>query len=311
MTQTCAQHPDVAALYVCDGCEKTLCGDCISEGHALLFCRLCGERAMPLHAEQPATVKELTRRRVISRPYSLTEALSYPFRGSGLMLYVATVLASGVVWVLTFFGGCYALILSLLFSGLIVGLQFKIVRSTAEGENELPDWPDFTDVGTLVRDLLTSIVINLPVFVVILAGFAAIGADVLAMMGIVSGFEPRLDFWIAFAAFLWLAVAFLVMGFGSVGNYRRLKVFEVHNHVRGFLVAGADAVKITNLVFGLGAATFLIQALLESIPYAGQAFSGIVGVYWTFMAPHLAGLLFRRHGNAMDKLYWPAGALGF
>jgi hypothetical protein len=309
MSQTCAQHPEVPALYVCDGCQKPLCGDCIEESHALLLCRLCGERAMPLHAEQPATVRDLQRRRKVTGPYTLADALAYPFRGSGLVLYVATLLVSGVLWALGFLGGCGALILQAILWGLIVGLQFKIVRSTAEGENELPDWPDFTEVGALLLDFFTWLGIHVFIGVSVAVFF---GLSVFRLLGSGSAIEPRLDFWIAFALCLWLGAAFMVMAFGAAGNYRRLKIFEIHNHVRGYLAAGADAVKITNLLFALGAVTFLMQSFLEgNVPYVGPALSSVIGVYWIFMVPHLAGLLFRRHSDTMEKLYWPAGGLGY
>lgn len=305
MAQSCVQHPGVPALYVCDGCRKTLCGDCIEESHALLLCRLCGERALPLHDEQPATVKDLQRRRKVTGPYRLTDAVAYPFRGSGLMLYIVTLLVSGVLWILSIFGTCAAMILYAILWGLIVGLQFKIVRSTAEGENELPDWPDFTDVGSLLLDFFTWVGIHAAIVISVGLFFGFSVVRLAAGSG--SPLEPRLDFWIAFALCLWLGAAFMVMAFGAAGNYRRLKIFEIHNHIRGYLAAGADAVKITNLLFALGVATVLVQSFLEgNIPYVGQALSSIVGTYWIFMVPHLAGLLFRRHGDTMERLYWPA-----
>jgi DNA-directed RNA polymerase subunit RPC12/RpoP len=46
--QSCATHPAAAAVYRCDGCGRLLCPDCVQEGHRLLFCRHCRERALPL-----------------------------------------------------------------------------------------------------------------------------------------------------------------------------------------------------------------------------------------------------------------------
>ncbi len=303
MAQTCVEHPDAAALYVCDGCQQPLCEECIEESYTLFLCRLCGERALPLHAEQPTSVRELKKRRALDVPYSLTESLAYPFRGSGVYMFIATLLASGMLWVITFAPGCLGLGLRAGFWGLIVGLQFRIVRSTAEGENELPDWPDYTDIGKMFWDILTWNIIHF-VIVVAVVWFIVSGA-------LEEGFKPRIDFSIAIAAVLWLSAAFMVMAYGAVGNYRRLKVFEVHNHVRGYLSAGADAVKITNLVFGLGILAFLLQSFLEGVPFVGAALSSIVGVYWLFMVPHLAGLLFRRHIDTMERLYWGSGGLGY
>src|SRR5215203_7528349 len=148
MAQACAQHPGVDAAFRCEGCEKLLCQDCIKKGHALLFCSACGERAMPLEAGQPATVREVTRRQAISKPYSFQEALFYPFRGVGLYMFLATLVSLGFVsFLLQYSGGCYSIVLAVGLWSLMIGLQFKIVRSTAEGENQLPDWPEYMDWG--------------------------------------------------------------------------------------------------------------------------------------------------------------------
>ncbi len=45
---SCARHDQVAAAYRCCECGKYLCEDCIEIGSHLLFCRLCGERAIEL-----------------------------------------------------------------------------------------------------------------------------------------------------------------------------------------------------------------------------------------------------------------------
>lgn len=54
--QICSTHPQERALFVCDGCGERLCWDCIKEGAHLIFCRLCGERAIPLDAPSESQV---------------------------------------------------------------------------------------------------------------------------------------------------------------------------------------------------------------------------------------------------------------
>ncbi len=300
MAQTCVQHPEVVAAYRCDGCDKLLCTECIEESHALFLCRFCGERAMPLFAGQATSVKDLKKQRVLTAPYSLKEALTYPLRGSGLAVYIATlvVLAFFFVLKLSPVAGCTVYLYSLGFMGMIIGLQFKIVRTTAEGENDLPNWPNFTDVWTLVQDILTWLVIHSFVYGAVI-WFAIEGVSRGAL-----AFEPRLEFWLAFALVLWLSTAFMVMAYGAVGNYRRLKVFEFHNHVKGFITGGADAIKITNIVYAGALAVFCVRFLLEAVPIVGQALSGMLWLYWVFLVPHLSGLLFRWHTEKMEEYYW-------
>jgi hypothetical protein len=300
MAETCVQHPDVPALYGCDGCGKRLCGDCIEESHALFLCRLCGERALPLQEDRPASVKELAKERKLTGPYSLKDALSYPFRGTGLSLFLAVLFCTMVIWVLRIliFTGLVAGLLNFVLWLMIVGLQFKIVRSTSDGDDELPDWPDFFDFGSLIQDVATWLVIY-GVVIVAVAYYAAAG-----LIGSYGNLEPRFDFWLGFAVVLWLGTAFAVMAYGAAGTYSRIRVLFVHRHVQGFLAAGADAVHVTNLAFGLGAAIFMIQPVLARVPLLGSALASVVGTYWVFLLPHLAGLVFRRHNKRMDQLYW-------
>src|SRR6187549_3606594 len=69
----CATHSQTVARFQCDGCGKLLCDACIEESHRLLLCRLCGERALPLAADAPATTVE---RKQLARPGA---ALSVPW----------------------------------------------------------------------------------------------------------------------------------------------------------------------------------------------------------------------------------------
>lgn len=301
MNETCMQHPGVPALYRCEGCGKRLCADCIEESHVLFLCRLCGERALPLHEDRPASVKELAKERKLTGPYSLKDALFYPFRGTGLSLFLATLFCMMVIWFLRalVFTGALAGLLNGILWLMIVGLQFKIVRSTSDGENELPDWPDFLDFGALLQDVATWLVI----YGVVIAAVVYYGVSGLISSG--GSFEPRYDFWLGFTAVLWLGTAFAVMAYGAAGSYTRIRVLFVHRHVQGFLVGGADSVHITNLAFGLGAAVFMIRPMLVQVPFLGSAMASFVGTYWLFILPHLAGLVFRRHSKRMDRLYLP------
>ncbi|MCP4658809.1 MAG: hypothetical protein GY856_25640 [bacterium] len=296
MPELCAQHPQVAAIYRCAGCSRHLCEQCIEESHALLLCRLCGEQALPLAGDHPATTKALRKERALTAPYSFREALLYPFRGTGLYLYLAALAFLTVLWFLRFLivFGLFIMIFNAVFWLLVVGLQFRIVRSTAEGDNELPDWPDFTQIGGLLLDLLTWTGIHLMLLGLLTVYF---------MVGL--ALEPNYLFSLGLAVCLWLGTALAVMAYGAAGNFTRLKVLSFHNHVRGFLAAGSDAVVATNMVFGVGAVTLVLRLILElTIPLLGGALSCAIEIYWLFTLPHLSGLVFRRHSETMERFYW-------
>lgn len=297
MSEVCVQHPGVAAAFRCDGCGKTLCGDCIRKGHALLFCGLCGERAMPLDAGKPATVREVRRHEAVTKPYSFMDALSYPFRGSGKLMFVAAVISMLFVQLLLSYGmGLWRYLFAAGFWSLMIGLQFSIVRTTAEGENELPEWPDYSDFSERLSDILTYLMIALLQF-----GPAATYVF-LGMEGLVTG-EAGLGFWAGFAVCAWLGAVLATMAYGAAGRFGRGSSLRLDLHVRGFLTGGADAVTAANLTFGLGVTFFLLRLALDSIPIAGAILSGVVGAYWFFTSAHLAGVLFRRHIFVLEKLY--------
>jgi len=295
----CRQHQAVAD-YRCDGCSELLCDECIEEGHALLFCRLCGERALPLAADQPASSRERRRRRAVSRPYGLVEALGYPFRGSGKYLYAATLLTTAFLFVFP------SWILRLIFAFLLAALQLKIVETTANGDDELPDWPDLMEFGERAWDMATWLVIYLLQILPALPFAYVIGRGLLdaATTGDAAALDPDLAFSLGTAATLWLGTALGVMAFGAAGAFGRLKVLSVHHHLRGFLLCRRDALVITNMIFGCGALVLVVRTLLETfMPLAGIPISGALGAYWLFVNAHLPGVLFRRHLFDLERLY--------
>ncbi len=137
----CNQHPDRGAGYHCESCGNYLCDDCVDSGHALLFCRVCGEQALPVTAGVshstttvasagiPSTasvagshVQARQRQKAVFGPYSFREALFYPFRGLGAFLYVGAILAMlFLAYVPMLFMG--RLVLTFLFWSMMVGLQ--------------------------------------------------------------------------------------------------------------------------------------------------------------------------------------------
>lgn len=300
--EVCTLHPDNAVRYVCDGCQAKLCDDCVDEGHALLFCKRCGERAMPVDGDAAgATVK--VRRQVQARdqPYLLRQAFLYPLRGNGIYLYAATLGTLLVLWLLKrlpFLIGLIGSLFSLFFWLVLAGLVLRIVRSTAAGDNELPDWPDINEFEERVKDLLTWLAVGL------LPALALM--PVLFSLGIEDIFAaPRFSFWLTVTGSLWIGSAFGVMAFGAAGVFSRRKVFSLHRHVQAFLATGSDAIVITNMVFGVGMIVVALRIFLAvMVPLLGGALSSTLGAYWLLVVPHLSGVLFRRHTPIMEAIYW-------
>ncbi len=293
----CFTHGDRAAAYRCEGCERALCDDCVEQGHALLFCRHCRERALPIAGGRAPSPAERRRRQAAERPYSLADALVYPWRGSAKLMFVATVISMVVVsWISRFGVGLTALGVGFAFWSLLVGLQFKIARQTAAGDDELPDWPDYLDWGERLPDLLAYL----------FAMFLQAGGVTLYLFNgrerILTG-TAGVGFWAGCPLLLWLGSALGNMAFGAAGVHGPGEVVRLDRHLRAFFAAGPDAVQTVNLTFGIGALVLVVRAALDGVPIVGAAVSGVLGAYWTFVSAHLIGVLFRRRGAVLDGVY--------
>jgi len=294
----CARHPESRAEYRCKGCRSFLCGECIEEGHRLLFCRICRELAVPLAADAPSTAPALARARRLQRPYATSDAFLYPFRGLGVYTLPALTLwlAAGI-----FLGGLTDFILRLLLALILPGFLFEIVRGSAEGEVELPDWPDasepFHRFAEIARWLLVVAVAVTPAWV--------------AMRATDCHLEPYL--WTHSRGFC-LAVLFGALAFGFLLGVFALGAAAVHDstwlalradlHLEAlFGPAGRDAVATSLLIAALLAGARLAGAVLAYLPVVGALVGALVTVYALFLGAHLVGRLFLRHAKTLDPLY--------
>jgi hypothetical protein len=300
--RVCATHPQAPARFECDGCRQLLCDQCIEESHRLLLCRLCGERALPLDADAPATVQERKQTAVPTHAqgrYGIGQALLYPFRGSGLMLFITSLLSAGVVTFLVRFGfGCFPYLLWFGWLSLLIGIQFKIVVSTTKWENELPDWPEYFSFGERVVEVLTWVVIALLNYGPLVAFVFAFGVQ-----GLLTS-EPSLAFWLGAAAALWLGTALSVMAWGAAAVHWRRSALRLDQHFKALFAAGGDGLKTINVTFVLFGAVIILRAVLgNEVPWVGAALAGTLGIYWAFVAPHLVGLLFRKQRTVLHEIY--------
>ena len=302
MEQTCATHPEKPAVYVCDGCRKLLCEDCMEEGHRLLFCRHCGEMAIPLATGAPTTSTELAKERKITAAYSLGDAMAYPFRGLGLYLFAGYVF---LLVLLDLFAavpglGCAASLFQLLILLILPGFLFRIVRTSAEGETELPDWPDYSELGERLGEwlafLLVMVMAALPTFVLLKLGGCE-AADLLF-----GGWG--LGCWALAALGIVLGVVLWVPGVGSVGTYASGWLgWRADLHVKALVNVFDDAAVTLALLAGLWIASLLLRVFLAFVPVMGVLSSVAVGTYALFVGAHLIGLLFRRNTKMLESIY--------
>jgi hypothetical protein len=292
---TCAVHAGVAAVYRCEGCERSLCPDCVQHSHALLLCKSCGERALPLSDEHGATVREAKVQAAVAKPYALREAFRYPFRGMGVYMFGATLISMAVANFVLFigWGGLAALLWVLM-----VALQFKIVDTSARGETELPDWPEYLAFGQQLLNLLTYGFLGFVQFAPLVAYFFLFGGFERVLSD-----EPSFVFWLGFAIFAWAGAAVWVVAFGAAGHYGLSQSVRLDLHLRALAGSKRDALLFANIVFPLGTGFFVLRSLLDQSPLLGAAIAGTLGAYWVFVSAHLAGLIVRRNLRKFDAIY--------
>lgn len=292
----CETHPETTAAFQCDACGKYLCGDCAEEGHRLFFCSLCGERALPLDEAAPTTTDEHRRVGKRDSAYTLQEALLYPFRGLGGYVYWSYV-ALLVIGTLPFLG-CIVFIFQIIIFFTLPGLLFSIVRTSAKGETELPDWPDWSDFGERFFEwfgaMLAFLVALLP----------AIAAVLLLRCGaeeFIAG-VPRCS--LALGGGLIVGAALWIPAFGAVAvTFSPWWALRIDLHARALLEVGADAWKTFVLLAALMAARLLASLILAPVPLLGSVVQIAIGAYTLFLGAHLIGLLFRRHADTLDSVY--------
>lgn len=297
---TCSVHAGVAAAYRCEGCERALCTQCVQSSHALLLCKSCGERALPLTEAHGATVREVQVQEAAGRPYALPEAFRYPFRGMGRYMFAATLVSMAFVNFLLLFGwGCLPLVVAALFGTLLIALQFKIADTSARGDTELPDWPEYLAVGHRLIDVLTYGFLFFVQFAPLIAYlFLSGGFDKVVST------EPSFPFWLGFVVFAWAGAGVWVVAFGAAGHYGRGSALRLDLHVRALMTAKRDALLFANIVFPLGVGFLLVRVLLGvQLPLVGSMLAGVLGAYWLFVSAHLAGLIVRRNLRQFDAIY--------
>jgi len=302
MTQQCSTHLDASATYRCDGCSRLLCDACIEEGHRLLLCRQCGERAMPLEGGAPQVTSERQRERKLNTGYSFRDALLYPLRGLGAYVFfgyvILLVLFRAFSWVPLL--GCVVLVFQLLIALILPGFLFKIVRTSAEGDTELPDWPDWMHVGERLAELGSALVISLLSVIptaLLLAGSGCGSSQALGGGGLSICFLAVLA-GMAIGLILWIPA------FGAVGTYRNGWLgLRIDLHIRAIAATSPEIWRVMGLVVGLLVGSQILGVLFRFMPLLGAILEILIGVYSLILAMHLIGLHFRRNWRVLESIY--------
>ncbi|MFH0953246.1 MAG: hypothetical protein V1873_02840 [Verrucomicrobiota bacterium] len=295
-SEVCKNHPETPAAWRCTSCGGLFCDPCIvtqSVGTVHLhICRSCRGKCAPVGAAaaaEEAAVAEEAPPSPADFFAQVPRAFAYPFKGAGAILLITGAL---FFWFLKFASfSMFAIFTALFASGYLSAYMLRIINATADGNEELPDWPSFTD---LWQDVVQ------PYFLILGVNLFCFSPAILYF--IVSMYYKVMNPWI-FLVLLGLGVFYLPMGllgaaiFDSTAglNPRRI-VPSIFKTFGAYLVACA----VMAVVAVLRIVAVKLLPLIP-VPVVGSVIEGILSFYFLAVEMRILGLLYRTHEK---KLGW-------
>jgi hypothetical protein len=194
--------------------------------------------------------------------------------------------------------GCFVFVFQILIFLTLPGLLFSIVRTSAEGQTELPDWPDWTEFGERFFEWFGAIL----AFLVALA--PAVAAVLILRCDVQEFVDGAARCSLALGGGLILGAAIWIPALGAVAvTFSPWWALRIDLHVKALLEVGSDAWKVFGLLAALMTARVLVSMGLSQIPILGFIIEIAIGAYTLFLGAHLIGILFRRHAATLEKIY--------
>lgn len=280
----CADHPEVTAAWGCSGCGRGWCPECV-RSHVvnrvtIWNCPLCGGDCEPTGVGPIATAASG------SFASQLAGAFAYPVKGRGLwMLLLGPLLFTGVFFVLRYsiFGGIFGLVVAVGVAGYLCAYLVKIVRCSASGDAEPPDWPEL-GAEEILRPL------GLLLLAVLLYGLPAIIAE----------FSDASEWTVialrlAGACFLPMAVAIVAI----VNSFAALNpVLAVRSILRVPLEYLAVLVTLAVVVVVREVVEYSLEGRLVLV---GELLQNVVGFYFLMVQMRVLGVMYKANE---EKLGW-------
>jgi len=147
------KHAGRVAAWFCPECEAQLCESCVGKGAGLRACPFCGGRLRrpdqrDLRVQQAAQQEDRDARRTahsVGGTGAAAEFLSvttYPFRGKGRWILLGGTLLYMLAGIARF-APCLSWMVAGIITGYAMSYLMKIIGTSAGGDDDPPDWPDF------------------------------------------------------------------------------------------------------------------------------------------------------------------------
>ena len=300
----CKYHPRNPTHFFCPKCHGSFCEMCVNlrlvGGVSKTFCRTCSTECTPVEIEEVSPDDAPFGKQVIG-------AFKYPFKGDGIILIcsgtILLLLVDGMRWISHFailYGLIAVTILTVFGTGYLTAFLRGVITSTANGEDEMPEWPEIQDfgsdivvpffqfIGTVLFCYLPTIALTIYAVKISIQGDAGdtswLGPATLATMLFGCAYFPM--------AFTAVAMTDTVIAVNPL-----VVIPSIMKVLRPYLLAVAVLAAILLV-------RWLLQRLLEliiPIPVLPTIITSPIGLYLLVVEMRILGLLYR---NNKDELGW-------
>jgi len=296
----CRYHPRNPARLFCPKCHGSYCELCVNvravDGESKSFCRACAVECLPVEPSEEEPVE-------ISFTSQIAGAFKYPFKGDGVVLMCAgTILflvVDGARWVsrFAFIYGLVALILLTIFgTGYLTAFLRRVITSTVDGDEEMPEWPEMQDFSSDVFAPFMQLIGT-----VIFCFAPMIGLTVYALGG--SHGDSAWLGWATTAAMLFGCVYF-PMAFTAVAMTDSVLAVNPMVIIPSIMKVLRQYVLTVVVLAAILLARWLLHRLLERIlpiPLLPTIITSLIGLYLLVVEMRILGLLYRSN---KDRLGW-------
>lgn len=282
-TLICHHHPGVRAEYVCEWCDQPLCSDCVTPrqvaGLDFVTCA-CGGRC-----RERAVVSGARAVQDSASNLGYADAITYPFRGHGLLLLGVGAFVFGLLGFVAIFP-LIGLIIQALIFGFLCAYAEKVIASSGDGDPELPDWPDVTD---LFGDIIA------PALRILTTVLICMGPGLAAYFFL----SPPLNFLLGGAGML-IGVFCLPMALLSVALTQSLGSLNPACLIPSMFKTGLDYFFVFMVLAVAMAVKVFLTAVMGSVPLFGFLVAGFISLVLLVFQLRIIGLFYYRNRTRLN-----------
>ena len=213
----------------------------------------------------------------------VTDALSYPLRGSGiLVMIIGTVVA--ILLQVAAFVPVIGILAAIIFYGYFIAYYYQILQKTATGSDVEPDWPDVSD---FLDDMVSPTLQVIGVLIV---------SNLLWALAIWQTGEESVLSWAAqaFGMFYFPMALLSVIILGNLGGANPVHVIpSIFRTMSTYAVVGFVAVGLSFLV------DFIISKLAGN-PLVNHGITTLLTLYFITAHARLLGMFYRKEEEKLD-----------